>query len=74
MQRLNRMKALKSSLVILGGIGLLFLGACSKGDQASDKNSSQASSPVASQPASSAPSAAPAGTGKTDHPTASKGG
>ncbi len=74
MQRLNRMKALKSSLVILGSIGLLFLGACSKGDQASDKNSSQASSPVASQPASSAPTAAPATTAKTEQPKASKGG
>lgn len=74
MQRLNRMKALKLSLVILGSIGLLFLGACSKGDQASDKNSSPASSPVASQPASSAPNAAPAGTGKTDRAKASKGG
>lgn len=67
------MKTIKSSLIILGSIGLLFLGACGKGDEASDKNSSQASSPVASQPASSAPSAAPAETGKTDHPTASKG-
>lgn len=54
------MKSLKSSLVILGSVGLLFLGACSKGDQASDTNSSPASSPLASQPASSAPATAPA--------------
>ena len=49
------MKSLKSNLIILGSVGLLFLGACNKGDQASDTNSSPASSPVASQPASSAP-------------------
>lgn len=54
------MKSLKSSLVILGSVGLLFLGACSKGDQASDTNSSPPSPPVASQPASSAPATAPA--------------
>ena len=53
------MKSLKSNLIILGSVGLLFLVACNKGDQASDTNSSPASSPVASQPASSAPAAAP---------------
>ena len=53
------MKSLKSNLIILGSVGLLFLGACNKGDQASDTNSSPASPPVASAPASSAPAAAP---------------
>ena len=53
------MKSLKSNLIILGSVGLLFLVACNKGDQASDTNSSPASSPVASQPASSAPAADP---------------
>ena len=53
------MKSLQSNLIILGSVGLLFLGACNKGDQASDPNSSPASPPVASQPASSAPAAAP---------------
>ena len=53
------MKSLKSNLIILGSVGLLFLVACNKGDQASDTNSSPASPPVASQPASSAPAAAP---------------
>jgi hypothetical protein len=48
------MKSLKSNLIILGSVGLLFLVACNKGAQASDTNSSPASSPVASQPASSA--------------------
>ncbi|PSB30012.1 hypothetical protein C7B69_08935 [filamentous cyanobacterium Phorm 46] len=68
------MKTIKSSLIVLGTVGLLFLGACGKGDEKSGANSSQTSPPVASQPVSSAPSAAPATTGKTDHPTASKGG
>jgi hypothetical protein len=54
------MKSLKSNLIILGSVGLLFLVACNKGAQASDTNSSPASSPVASQPASSAPAAASA--------------
>lgn len=68
------MKSLKSSLVIFGTVGLLFLGACNKGEQASDQNSSPAPSPVASPSASPAPSAAPAATVKTDHPKESKGG
>ena len=68
------MKTLKSSLIVLGTVGLLFLGACGKGDEKSDVNSSPTSAPVASKPASSAPSAAPAGTGKTDNAKASKGG
>jgi len=53
------MKSLKSNLIILGSVGLLFLVACNKGAQASDTNISRASSPVASQPASSALAAAP---------------
>lgn len=68
------MKSLKSNLVILGSIGLLFLGACSNDNQASDPNSSPTSAPVASQPASSAPTAAPAASAKTEHPKQSKGG
>ncbi len=60
------MKSLKSNLIVIGSVGLLFLGACSKGEQASDPNSTPASPPVASQPASSAPATAPA--------TATKGG
>jgi len=68
------MRALKSNLIILGSVGLLFLGACSNDNQASNSNSSPASSPVASKPASSAPAAAPGATDKTAHPQASKGG
>ena len=52
------MKSLKSNLIILGSVGLLFLVACNKGAQASYTKSSPASSPVPSQPASSAPAAA----------------
>ena len=68
------MKSLKSNLMILASVGLLFLGACSKGDQASDPNSNPTSPPVASQPASSAPNAAPGAADKTVNPQASKGG
>jgi hypothetical protein len=57
------MKTLKSSLIILGSVGLLFLGACGKSDQASDTNTTPPPPPAASQPASSAPAAASAATG-----------
>lgn len=68
------MKTLKLSLVVLGSVGLLFLGACSKGDQTSDRNTSPTPAPVASQPASSAPNTAPGAADKMAHPQASKGG
>ena len=68
------MKTIKSSLIVLGTVGLLFLGACGKGDEKSDVNNSQTSAPVASKPASSAPNAAPAAAGKVDGSKASKGG
>ncbi|MEG3940787.1 MULTISPECIES: hypothetical protein [unclassified Microcoleus] len=57
------MKMLKSSLIILGSVGLLFLGACGKGDQTSDTNTTPPPPPVASQPASSAPAATSAAKG-----------
>ncbi|MEG4205185.1 hypothetical protein QUA20_14780 [Microcoleus sp. Pol7_A1] len=60
------MKLLKSNLIVLGSVGLLFLGACSQGDQATDPNTTPASPPVASQPASSTPA--------TDPATATQGG
>ncbi|MBE9093427.1 MULTISPECIES: hypothetical protein [unclassified Tychonema] len=56
------MKTLKSSLIILGSVGLLFLGACGKGDQTSDTNTTPPP-PAASQPASSAPAATSAAKG-----------
>jgi len=52
------MRAIKSNLIILGSLGLVFLGACGNDNKASDTNTSPASPPVASQPASSAPAAA----------------
>jgi hypothetical protein len=55
------MKTLKSSLIILGSVGLLFLGACGKGDEASDTKITPTPPAAASKPASSAPAAAPAG-------------
>lgn len=47
------MKFSKSRVVLLAGIGLLFLGACSNGNQTSSSNSS----PAASAPAQTQPSA-----------------
>jgi queuine/archaeosine tRNA-ribosyltransferase len=38
------MKSLKSSLIILGSVGLLFLGACSNGNQAANTENSPATS------------------------------
>jgi hypothetical protein len=68
------MKSIELNLIILSSVGLLFVGACSKGDQASEPNNSPTSAPVASQPASSVPTVAPAATAKTEHPKQSKGG
>ncbi|MBE9163418.1 hypothetical protein [Tychonema sp. LEGE 06208] len=57
------MKTLKSSLIILGSVGLLFLGACGKADQTSDTNTTPPPPPAASQPASSAPATTSAAKG-----------
>ncbi|MEG4997329.1 hypothetical protein [Microcoleus sp. B4-D4] len=57
------MKTLKSSLIILGSVGLLLLGACGKGDQTSDTNTTPPPPPAASQPASSAPATTSAAKG-----------
>jgi hypothetical protein len=54
------MKTIKSSLIILSSVGLLFLAACGKGDEASDTKITPTPPPAASKPASSAPAAAPA--------------
>ncbi|MCU0543197.1 MAG: hypothetical protein MUE44_13665 [Oscillatoriaceae cyanobacterium Prado104] len=59
------MKSFKSNLIVLGSVGLLFLGGCSQGEKASEPNNSPASTPAAAQPATTA---------KTEHPQASKGG
>ena len=61
------MKTIKSSLIILGSVGLLFLGACAKGggkpERDLTRNTEPASAPAASKPASSAPAAAPGAKG-----------
>ncbi len=43
------MKSLKSGLIILGSVGLLFLGACSNGNQATNTENSPATSTSSSQ-------------------------
>ncbi|HEY9849144.1 MAG TPA: hypothetical protein V6D28_06780 [Leptolyngbyaceae cyanobacterium] len=64
------MKSLKSGLIVLSSIGLLFLGACSNGTTTSN----QTSSPAASQPESSNSATSTSTTAKTEHPSESKGG
>lgn len=68
------MKSFKSNLIVLGSIGLLFLGACNNDANSRNSNSTTATSPVASQPNASTPAASPAATAKTEHPKQSKGG
>ena len=68
------MKSLKSGLIVLSSIGLLFLGACSNGTQAGNQNSSPAASPAASKPESSSPPASTETAAKSDHSKSSKGG
>lgn len=65
------MKSLKSSLIVVGSLTLVFLAACSNGTTTNN----QPSSPVAAQPESSNPTTSPASaTAKTEHPKVSKGG
>ncbi len=68
------MKSLKSHLIVLGSVGLLFLGACNQGEKASEPNNSPTSNPAASQTAPSPPNASPAATAKTEHTKTSQGG
>ncbi len=68
------MKSLKSNLIVLGSVGLLFLGACSNDNQATNSNSTPTTSPVASKPDSASPAASPAATAKTEHTKTSQGG
>lgn len=68
------MRALKSILIVASSAGLIFLGACNTGNQATNQNSSPASSPAVSESAPSSPIASPAATTKTDHSQPSKGG
>lgn len=68
------MKSLKSGLIVLSSIGLLFLGACSNGTTTSNQNSSPAASPAASKPESSSPATSTETVAKSDHSKSSKGG
>lgn len=65
------MKSLKSGLIVLSSVGLLFLGACSNNGTTT---SNQTSSPAASQPESSNSATSTSTTAKTEHPSESKGG
>lgn len=64
---------LKTSLIVVGSMGLIFLGACSNGTQPTNSTSSPNASPaeIATQPS---PAASSENAEKTDHPIESKGG
>ncbi|PMB11169.1 hypothetical protein CEN49_02300 [Fischerella thermalis CCMEE 5273] len=65
------MKSFKSSLIVLGSVGLLFLGACSNSNQTADtENSSAASTSITESPVTSASTTAKT---KNEHGV-SKGG
>lgn len=64
------MKSLKSGLIVLSSIGLLFLGACSN----RTTTNNQTSSPTASQPESPNSPTPTSTTAKTEHSSESKGG
>ncbi len=78
------MKLLKSGLIVLGSVGLLFLGACSNSNQATAPGSSSDESPAetaaTTEPASgSSPAESPSETAATtgaesDHANTSQGG
>jgi hypothetical protein len=65
------MKSFKSSLIVLGSVGLLFLGACSNSNQTADtENSSAASTSITESPVTSA---SPTAKTNNEH-SVSKGG
>lgn len=64
------MKSLKSNLIALSSIGLLFLGSCSS----ETPTSNQTNTPVATEPESSNPVTSTSTDTKTEHPNVSKGG
>lgn len=65
------MKSLKSGLIVLSSVGLLFLGACSKETTTSNQSSSPAASPAIS---SSAATSTEEKSAKSEHSKSSKGG
>jgi hypothetical protein len=54
------MKSLKSTLIVLGSVGLLFLGACSNSNQAANTENTPATSSSSTQSSASTSSASPA--------------
>ena len=63
---------LKTSLIIVGSLGLIFLGACSNNTQSTSTTSSSASS--VETPNQNSPSVSSENAEETDHPSESKGG
>lgn len=54
------MNSLKSTLIVLGSVGLLFLGACSNSNQAANTENTPATSSSSTQPSASTSSGSPA--------------
>jgi hypothetical protein len=58
------MNSLKSTLIVLGSVGLLFLGACSNSNQANNTENTPATSSSSTQSSASTSSASPAAKGQ----------
>jgi hypothetical protein len=58
------MNSFKSSLLVLGSVGILFLGACSNSNQAANTENTPATSSSSTQPSASTSSASPAAKGQ----------
>ncbi|WP_414588972.1 hypothetical protein [Scytonema sp. PCC 10023] len=61
------MNSFKSNLIVLGSVGLLFLGACSNGNQAANTENNPVSSSSSTQSSASTPSASPAAKTEGQH-------
>ena len=68
------MKLINSSLIVLGSVVLLFLGACSNKTGSSNQSSPSASTPTTATQTESSSSKVSTSTAKTGHPNVSKGG
>ena len=58
---------LKMSIIASSALGLLFLGACSSGNQATNSASSPVSTPALTQPSTASPAASAAKSASSDH-------
>lgn len=63
---------LKISLIVVGSMGVIFLGACSNGTQSTNSTNSPGASPA--QTTQNSPSASAENTKTADHPNQSEGG